>query len=103
MIANVISKAGKSLSEIVKPLRKYHSTGEINSKVDNPQAIMDEIKAKYSDGNQYELDGISTEYDDWWFNVRLSNTEPLMRLIVEAKSADLMNRKRDELLSIIRE
>ena len=57
---------------------------------------------KYADGNMYELDGISSEYPNWWFNVRSSNTEPLLRLIVEADSEALMEEKRDELLKLIR-
>ena len=60
------------------------------------------MRTRYSDGNQFELDGLSTEYDDWWFNVRLSNTEPLLRLTCEARDRDLMESKRDELLAIIR-
>ena len=57
---------------------------------------------KYADGHMFELDGISSEYDNWWFNVRASNTEPLLRLIVEADTPELMAEKRDELLAIIR-
>ena len=66
------------------------------------QKILDAIRTKYADGNQFELDGISVEYSDWWFNVRASNTEPLLRLIVEAKDLATMEAKRDELLSLIR-
>ena len=64
--------------------------------------ILDTIRARYADGNMFELDGISSEYPNWWFNVRSSNTEPLLRLIVEADSRELMEAKRDELLKIIR-
>ncbi len=100
--ANLLCKSGKKAHELVAPLRKYFASGEINSKVSDAAAILDEIRAKYQDGNQYELDGISTEYPDWWFNVRSSNTEPLLRLIVEANTKELMEQKRDELLAIIR-
>ncbi len=102
MVANVIAKSGKTLSEIVKPLRKYYSSGEINSRINNSAEVLTKIKEKYRDGNQFELDGISTEYNNWWFNVRLSNTEPLIRLILEAKDKNLMIEKRDELLALIR-
>ena len=102
MLAKVIEKQGKSLSEIVQPLRKYHATGEINSKISDPDGVIQQIKKRYNDGRQYELDGISVEYNDWWFNVRKSNTEPLIRLILEAKDKDLMVEKREELLSMIR-
>ena len=102
MLANLICDKKRPLHELVKPLRKYFSSGEINSKVADVKPILAELKAKYSDGSQFELDGLSTEYPDWWFNVRASNTEPLLRLIVEAESAELMAAKRDELLKIIR-
>ncbi len=104
MVANVIEKTGKPLSEIVKPLRKYYSSGEINSHIQDARKTMDKIKKIYNHGyiRQFELDGISTEYDDWWFNVRMSNTEPLIRLIVEAKNQQLMEQKRDQLIELIR-
>ena len=88
---------------MVDPLRKkYVQSGEINSKVADVPAILNAIKEKYSDGNMFELDGISVEYSNWWFNVRASNTEPLLRLIVEADTKELMEEKRDTLLALIR-
>ena len=102
MLANLISKKGVPVSELVAPLRKYFSSGEINSKVKDVAPILAEIKEKYADGNMYELDGISSEYANWWFNVRSSNTEPLLRLIVEADTKELMEEKRDKLLALIR-
>ena len=86
----------------MKPLRKYFSSGEINSKVPDVKPILDQIRKNYADGHMFELDGISSEYSDWWFNVRASNTEPLLRLIVEAKTPEKMAAKRDELLKLIR-
>ena len=102
MLANLICVKNQPLHELVAPLRKYFSSGEINSKVADVAPIIETIRKKYSDGNMFELDGISSEYDNWWFNVRASNTEPLLRLIVEADTRELMEEKRDELLSIIR-
>ena len=102
MLANLICKTGKKVSDLVSPLRKYFSSGEINSKVADVAPILDEIRSRYADGNMFELDGVSSEYKNWWFNVRASNTEPLLRLIVEADTLELMEAKRDELLSIIR-
>jgi phosphomannomutase len=64
--------------------------------------VLDAIRSRYADGNMFELDGVSVEYSDWWFNVRASNTEPLLRLIVEADTLELMESKKDELLAIIR-
>ena len=102
MLSNLICKKNKPVHELVQPLRKYFSSGEINSKVADVKPILDTIRARYADGNMFELDGISSEYPRWWFNVRSSNTEPLLRLIVEADTRELMEEKRDELLKIIR-
>ncbi len=100
--ANLICKSGKTSSELVAPLRKYAFSGEINSKVPDAKTILAELKEKYADGRQFELDGLSVEYKNWWFNVRSSNTEPLLRLIVEADDECLMKARRDEILAVIR-
>ena len=101
-LANLLCKTGKKVSELVAPLKRYSSSGEINSKVADTASVLAAIKARYTDGESYELDGFSVEYPDWHFNVRASNTEPLLRLIVEARDEKLMAAKRDELLKIIR-
>lgn len=101
-LANLVDRSDQTLAEIVKPLKKYFQSGEINSKVADVPAILKKIRDKYSDGHMFELDGISVEYSDWWFNVRASNTEPLLRLIVEAKDRATMEEKRDRLLALIR-
>ena len=101
-LANLIVKSGKKVSDLVKPLLRYSSSGEINSRVSDAAQVLAEIKGKYTDGESFELDGFSVEYPDWHFNVRCSNTEPLLRLIVEAKDEKMMIEKRDELLAIIR-
>ncbi len=102
MLANLICKRNQPVHELVAPLRKYASSGEINSRVADVAPILDAIRARYADGHLYELDGVSVEYPTWWFNVRASNTEPLLRLIVEADTPELMAEKRDELLKLIR-
>ena len=106
LILELMSKKGKSLHELVAPLdKKYFISGEINTKLPHMDAVpakLEQIAAKYSDGHQYTLDGISVEYADWHFNVRPSNTEPLLRLNLEATSAALMAAKRDEVLALIR-
>jgi phosphomannomutase len=102
-LANIVSKSDKPLSALVAPLRKYFASGEINTHVSrDPKLILDEIRATYQDGRMFELDGVSVEYADWWFNVRCSNTEPLVRLNLEAKTKAVMEAKREELLAIIR-
>lgn len=101
-ILNYLSGKDKKISELIKPLKRYYASGEINSKVEDKQKKMDELKEKYGDGKVSLLDGVRIDFDDWWFNVRPSNTEPLLRLNLEAKSEDLMKKKRDEVLSVIR-
>lgn len=97
-----LSQSNMSFSEYIKPYKRYFHSGEINSQVADVQGKINEIKEKYSDGKQNELDGITVEYEDWWFNVRGSNTEPVIRATIEAKSQELMEQKRDELLELIR-
>jgi len=101
-VIQLISKKGKKLSELVEPLQKYYASGEINSKVENKGGKMKELAKKYSSGKISWLDGVRIDFKDWWFNVRASNTEPLLRLNLEAKSLNLMEEKRDEVLEIIR-
>jgi phosphomannomutase len=101
-ILEELSQSGMTFSEYIKPYKKYSNSGEINSEVTDAQAKIKEIKEKYSDGKQNDMDGILVEYPDWWFNVRPSNTEPVVRLILEAKTKEVMEEKRDEVLGIIR-
>ena len=102
-LANIVSKSDKPLSALVAPLRKYAHSGEINSKVADAAAVLARVKAAFTDN--FELDGVSVDRWDaegWWFNVRMSNTEPLVRLNLEAKTPGLMSAKRDEMLALIR-
>jgi len=101
-VANVLSASHKPLSALIKPIQRYFASGEINSEVENTGAILKKLRVDYGSGKVVDLDGLSVEFKDWWFNVRCSNTEPLMRLNLEAKSRSLMEQKRDELLAIIR-
>ena len=106
MILDLMSKKGLSLRDLLKPLReRYFISGEINTKVANMDIAakkIDELKKRYASGNVYELDGISAEFPDWHFNVRQSNTEPLLRLNLEGLTPEIMEKKRDEVLEIIR-
>jgi len=101
-VANLVSQSTKPLSELIKPLQRYFGSGEINSEVHDVEAVFKRLRQKYGDGKVIELDGLSVEFADWWFNVRPSNTEPLVRLNLEAKTRALMEQKRDELLALIR-
>jgi phosphomannomutase len=104
LILEHLSKSGKTMSQLLAPLReRYFISGEINSQVSDQQAKMEEIAQRYADAKQSRLDGISIDYEDWHFNVRPSNTEPLLRLCLESliSRAD-MERRRDEVLELIR-
>lgn len=105
MVMEIVATSGRPLSEMVAALReRYHISGEINSTVADAGAAIDRLRARYADGQQAEVDGLSVAYDDWHFNVRPSNTEPLLRLNLESLVSEAdMERKRDEVLAIIRE
>ncbi|HET6955895.1 MAG TPA: phosphomannomutase/phosphoglucomutase [Vicinamibacterales bacterium] len=106
LMLELMSKKGQSLHELLKPLaQKYFISGEINTKLSSMNEVPPKlvaIGAKYADGQQFELDGLSVEYADWHFNVRPSNTEPLLRLNLEATTPEKMAAKRDEVLALIR-
>lgn len=105
MVLEILATSDQPLSQMVAALReRYHISGEINSTVDDPGAALARLRARYADGTQAEVDGLSVAYDDWHFNVRPSNTEPLLRLNLESLVSEAdMERKRDEVLAIIRE
>jgi phosphomannomutase len=104
LMLELISRSGRKLSEILAPFRqKYFITGEINTPVADVALKLQELKERYGrDGTVSHLDGLSVEAGDWHFNVRPSNTEPLLRLNLEATSQELMEEKRDEVLALIR-
>ena len=106
LILELMSKTGQTLRELLAPLgRKYFISGEINTTVASMDLIparLEALAAKYHDGHTYTLDGFSVEYPDWHFNVRASNTEPLLRLNLEALTPELMAQRRDEVLALIR-
>src|SRR5204863_8476804 len=100
----LVSRSGRRLSEILEPYRgRYFITGEINTPVADVPLKLQELKERFGrEGTVGHLDGISVDADDWHMNVRPSNTEPLLRLNLEARSPELMERKRDEVLGVIR-
>src|SRR5262249_32679705 len=104
LVLELLSVDGRSLAELMAEFRsRYFISGEINSEVADPAAKIAEITERYSDGKQGTLDGISIDYDEWHFNVRPSNTEPLLRLNLESLvSREAMEAKRDEVLGLIR-
>jgi phosphomannomutase len=106
LILELMSRKGQTLAELLAPLReKYFISGEINTRVSDmsvSQEKLDGLAAMYTEGRVYTLDGVSAEFHDWHFNVRASNTEPLLRLNLEATTPDKMEEKRDEVLAFIR-
>ena len=98
---SILSRKGMGLSELVAPYKRYSATGEINFRVKDADAKMAELKAAFPDGEADTLDGITVQFDDWWFNVRKSNTEPLLRLNLEADTAEVRDARRREVESII--
>ena len=98
---------GQTFSQLLTGVRRYHSTGEINFHVEDKAGSIARLESEYSDGRQDSLDGITVEYGElgarewWWFNVRPSNTEPLLRMNVEASSARLRDQKKAELVELL--
>jgi phosphomannomutase len=102
IMIEILSTSGKPLSKLVAPLKnKYFVSGEINREVANTQMILKEMEDRYSDATIEHIDGLSIEYHNWRFNLRPSNTEPLLRLNLEARSETLMEEKRDEVIAFI--
>jgi phosphomannomutase len=102
LVLEAMSAADGPLSETLEPFRRYEDSGEINSEVSDQQFMIEKLAKTYSDGKQDHTDGLTVEYEDWWFNCRASNTEPLLRLNLEARTRPLMETKRDEVLGVIR-
>lgn len=96
-----LSEVGVPLSEYIKPLQRYFHSGEINYRVQDKDAVFTILKDKYNDAQISDLDGLTFTYNDWWFNVRGSNTEPLLRLNLEARSNETMQQKVQEVGAII--
>jgi phosphomannomutase len=100
-VLNQLSAEKTTLKKAADALRKYHPTGEINFKVADKAALMKAVEAKYKDGKIDFLDGITVTYPTWWVNVRPSNTEPFLRMCLEADTKALMEQKRAELFAIL--
>jgi phosphomannomutase len=96
-VLNILGAADRPMSQLIAPLRRYPSSGEINFEVENKTAVMKDLTRKYSEGQIDDLDGVTIQFKDWWFNVRPSNTEPLLRLNVEAKTEEMLKERLTEL------
>ncbi|MEM6705462.1 MAG: phosphomannomutase/phosphoglucomutase [Acidobacteriota bacterium] len=100
-VINLLRKKNQTMSEIVAPLARYATSPEINFEVEDKQGMMAQLGERYSDGEISHLDGISVDFPDWWFNVRPSNTEPLLRLVLEANTPELLAEKQTELTEML--
>ena len=98
---NIVSNTELPVSELIKPLRKYSTSGEMNFEVEDKQGKMDELARRYSDAQIDYLDGVTVGFKDWWCNCRPSNTEPLLRLNVEAKTKELLDEKLAEISDLL--
>ena len=100
-ILEEMKKSGKKLSQLIEPFKKYYHSGEINFKVDNKEEIIEKVKEKYINGKLSTIDGVRIDFDDWWFSIRASNTEPILRLIIEGKTKEIMEEKLKEIQNLI--
>lgn len=102
-LAAIVSREGKPLSELIAPFRTWSHSGEINFKVADKQAAIDAIEERYAKGAKsvWREDGVRLDFEDWWVSVRSSNTEPVLRLVVEARTPEMMAEKRDEISATI--
>jgi phosphomannomutase len=100
-ILNILWHTGKPMSEVVRPLLRYAKSPEINFVVEDKQGKIDALAAQYADGEVDYLDGITVQYPDWWFNVRPSNTEPFLRLVLEARTAEQLEQRERELIGLL--
>jgi phosphomannomutase len=98
---NLLSLKKVPVSQLVRPLQKYAQTGEINFKVTDVQGLFRELERHYRDGKIEHLDGLTVEYDDWWFNLRVSHTEPVVRLVMEAVEEKKLEEEKSQLMQII--
>ena len=103
IVLELLSVAGQPLSELRRPYERYAASGEINTEVDDPTAVLERVAAAYEGADQDRLDGLTVDLGDWWFNVRPSNTEPLLRLNLEAATGDACDVHVQEVLAIIKE
>ncbi len=102
LVLEQLSKTGTALSELRKPYERYAMSGEINTRVEDPLAVIEEVAAAYPDAEQDRLDGLTVDFGDWWFNLRPSNTEPLLRLNLEAPDRAACDAHTADVLALVR-
>ena len=102
VVLEMMSKASQPLSELRKPFERYAASGELNTTVDNPLAVIERVASRFSDAEQDRMDGLTVDYGDWWFNLRPSNTEPLLRLNLEAATPEQCWEKVDAVMNVMK-
>lgn len=103
LVLSLLSRGDRLLSEVVAPLRRYPTTGEVNFHVDDKDGLIETIAREFADARQDRLDGITIEYSDWWCNVRKSNTEPVLRLVLEADDEEVFATAKARVMAILGE
>jgi phosphomannomutase len=101
-VLELLSLKNEKLSEAIKPFKRYYRTREINMKAGNKEEVLQKVKNSFPEGKKIEIDGVYIEFSDWWFNLRKSNTENLVRLVIEAETEELLKQKKEELIGIIK-
>ncbi len=102
IVSKILSQSHKKISDLIRPFKRYFKIPEINMHdVKDEKGLIRALESKYPDGKSYHLDGLTVEYTDWWFNIRPSYTEPLVRLMIEANTEELLKEKKEELLEFI--
>jgi phosphomannomutase len=102
LVLEQLSLTGQPLSELRVPFERYAMSGEINTRVEDPLGVIEHVAATYADAEQDRLDGLTVDFGDWWFNLRPSNTEPLLRLNLEARDAASCEAHTAEVLALVR-
>ena len=101
LMLETLDRSGRPLSELCQPLRVYAQSGEVNRRVSDLASTLERVHAAFPGGESDQLDGLTVQFEDWWFNLRPSNTEPLLRLNVEAPNLREMRERRDQILALI--
>ena len=103
VVLEVLSRAGRPLSELRREFERYADSGEINVQVADPAVVIEAVARRYEGASQDRLDGLTVDLGEWWFNLRPSNTEPLLRINVEAANREMCDARSAEVLSLIEE
>jgi phosphomannomutase len=102
-LMSYLVRARQPFSRLLEPLRHYASSGELRLTTKDPAALVERVKAHFGDGELAMIDGVTVSYPDWWMNLRASNTEPIAKLVIEANSPALLERRKAEIVDLLRQ